>query len=267
MAERFGTGVQTGADGILLLEPDVVRRKKLELSGLRAVLKGRDVRRYDSQSGGSIVFPYSDDDGQWRLWSEFELRRHKALFAYLMSNKEQLAERRWFGKRRCGAVRGFLYGLMYLDDPWTFGRPHLLTPSLSHGAEFAVGRGDFFLTGTAGVTSVVLKAGIKENIPYLLSAMNLELLSKYVIEHSPVYQGQYHKFSKPYIEHVPVRRVDYASRAEVARHNRLVEWSARLAELYSERRTLRGNEERGDNQRQRLALEAEVDAKCSLFTV
>jgi restriction endonuclease TaqI-like protein len=110
---------------------------------------------------------------------------------------------------------------MYVDRPEAFASRHLLTPSLTKRASFAIDEGSLFATGTAGVVSVVLKAGIAESLEYVLAVLNSTLLTYYAVAHSPIFRGGYHKFSKGYIEDLPVRRIDPLLDADVAMHNSL----------------------------------------------
>ena len=41
-------------------------------------------------------------------------------------------------------------------------------------------------------------------VDYLLGLLNSDLLALYVVRHSPVYQGGYHKFSTQYLRGIPI---------------------------------------------------------------
>jgi hypothetical protein len=81
--------------------------------------------------------------------------------------------------------------MMYLDSFGSFAVPHILTPSLSNRSNFALGTGDLFVTGTAGVTSIIPEDNIGESILYLLGVLNSSTLSFYAVGHSPVFSGGY----------------------------------------------------------------------------
>ena len=88
------------------------------------------------------------------------------------------------------------------------------------------------MTGTAGVTSIIPKEGIKESILYLLGVLNSNLLSFYTISHSPVFSGGYFKFSSPYLKNIPIRRVDFTDPADVAHHDKMVGLVERMLALH-----------------------------------
>jgi hypothetical protein len=71
-------------------------------------------------------------------------------------------------------------------------------------ANFAIGDGSLFATGTAGVTGIVCKASNPFPIEYLIGLLNSELLALYTVSHSPIYQGGFHKFSAPYLRNIPI---------------------------------------------------------------
>jgi hypothetical protein len=76
LVSRFGTGVQTGADPIMLLTDEEVRDLGLEKEGLRRLLRGRDVRRYlVSANPQWVIFPYNDESGEFRILSRSELQQ------------------------------------------------------------------------------------------------------------------------------------------------------------------------------------------------
>lgn len=203
LVDRFATGVQTGADSILVISTAESRTLGLGTWLVRPFLKGRDVRRWrvDDQSR-RVVFPYRIVGGSFKLLSKTELESHPKLLAYLNRNKEALDKSIWFGKT-AKELSGAWYGLMYVEDAASFTAPHLLTPALAFSSQFALGNGSLFATGTAGVVGLVLRDDGTDP-RYLVGILNSSLLSYYITSHSPSYQGDFRKFSKPYLEHVPI---------------------------------------------------------------
>ena len=204
--ERFTAGVQSGADRILTLTTEQVQQLGLETELMRPLLRGRDVRAYglgiDSKQ---LIFPYQEAEDRFSLLSEDELRRFPKIWHYLNSHRQKLEARLWFGQDAM-ELSGAWYGLMYLQSPKYLHRPHLLTPALSNTANFALGDGTLFATGTAGVTGVSLKRDLDFPVEYLLGILNSDVLSLYAVSHSPIYQGGYHKFSTQYLQNIPVIR-------------------------------------------------------------
>jgi type I restriction-modification system DNA methylase subunit len=256
---RFGTGVQTGSDPVFLVDPDKARELGLEQHLLRPMLRGRDVRQYYVAGDHKVlVFPYKIVHDEFQILSEAELKQYPNTYRYLTGHREGLASRVWFGKT-AEQLSGKWYGLMYLDNQKYFAAPHLLTPSLSDKSNFAIGTGALFATGTAGVTSIVPAPDISEDRAYLLAILNSKLLSFYAISHSPVFSGEFYKFSSPYLRYLPIRRIEFDSSEDVAIHSRLIDLSHRAATLRQRRAGAQANDEAVVLERQISLVGAEID--------
>ncbi len=253
MTARFGTGVQSGADRVLMLDTATATRDGLETALLRSVLRGRDVRRYTiGEDPKVLVFPYKVQEGEFVVLPETALREYGRVYRFLVRNKGVLTERVWFDKGP-EELSGKWYGMMYLDSWRTFDAPHLLTPSLSDQANFALGKGQLFATGTAGVTSIVVASDVRENMRYLLGVLNSRVLSFYAIRHSPIFSGGFHKFSAPYLRKLPMRRIDFTVAEDVRQHDRIVELVQRMMDLQRD-----AHAARIPHERETLAREIQV---------
>ncbi len=207
----FGSGVQSGADRLLVVDAEVAKELGIEDKMLRTFLKGRDVRRYRiTASPQFLIFPYEVAQNEFVLLSEENLERHERAHSFLKQHKQDLSERVWFG-RDAKELSGKWYGMMYLDSYETFDSPHILTPSLSDRSNFSLGTGDIFATGTAGVTSIIFDDDIPEAMLYFLAVLNSRLISLHVTSHSPVFSGDYYKFSGPYLKETPIRRIHFTT--------------------------------------------------------
>ena len=256
---RFGTGVQTGADRLLTLDGLALKDKGLETQLLRPILRGRDVRRYViSPDPKLVIFPYKVQQNEFVLLSEPELQKHVNAYNLLFENKGNLAQRVWFGK---GAeeLSGKWYGMMYLDAYNSFVSPHLLTPSLSNRSNFALGSGDLFATGTAGVTSVILKSDITESILYILGLLNSSLMSFYSIGHSPVFSGGYYKFSSPYLKKLPIRRINFSIPNEKTKYAKMVKLVESMLDLHKKLAAAKVPAEKTRIQRQINTTDKQID--------
>ena len=203
IATGFGNGVQTGKDPLLFLTMGRARSLKLEKEYLRPIVRGKNIRNSEiTDSGEVVVFPYREVGDKYVVLTPSELTHAPWMEAYLKENEYALRQRKWFGKS-AEELTGQWWGLMFLDSPAAFRSLHLVTPSLSKAATFALAGEQLFPTGTAGVTGIRLPEGFDARP--LLAILNSPLVSTYALAHSPIYQGGFHKFSKPYIEHLPVR--------------------------------------------------------------
>ena len=229
----FGNGMQTGKDPILIVNRGQASSLKLEARYLRELVRGQDIRNGGlAPSERLVVFPYEENDGEYRVLTPSQLSRAPWLEAYLKANEAALRARKWFGKSPLD-LTGQWWGLMHLDNASAFSGRHLVTPSLSPKANYALGDGRLFPTGTAGVTSVELPADIDEHA--LLALLNSTLLSAYVLGHSPMYVGGFHKFSTRHIQNTPIRLPDDTVSKEI--------WD-RLGPLWRTRTSLPSGPER-----------------------
>src|SRR5262245_16929560 len=171
------------------------------------MLRGRDVRAFALNPDPRLVlFPYRDEGDKFVLLTPAELNQYPAAVEYLKKHRKRLSKRVWFDKS-ARELSGEWYGLMYVEARRKLTRTHLLTPSLSRACNFALGSGDLFATGTAGVTSLVLKKGGYDPL-FFLAVLNSSLVRAWVHGHSPVFQGGFRKFSGPYLQAVPIALPD-----------------------------------------------------------
>jgi hypothetical protein len=259
LVQRFGTGVQTGADRVLSLDRERANELKLEEDLIRPVFRGRDVRRYRLTSNPKVVvFPYLDNGNQYEIYDEKTLRsRYPNNHSYLLEHRDSLSKRIWFGKNAT-QLSGHWYGMMYLDSRGAFAKPHLLTPSLSDRSNFTLGNGTIFVTGTAGVTSVI-PADQDLHILYILGLLNSSLLSFYATHHSPVFQGGYYKFSAPYLKQLPIRTVDSSVKADKSRHDRMVSLVETMLALHKQLAAARTAADKTLIERQIAATDHQID--------
>lgn len=221
LVDRFGTGAQTGSDKLLTFDGPTAREAEFEKRLIVPLLRGRDVRAYSLNNRPKcMLFPYLASGENFTILTERELRTYPRTYAYLKANREALSKRVWF-KKTPTELSGAWYGYMYVEQRKYLARPHLLTPALSPVSNFALGNGALFATGTAGVTSLVLRdAGYSPE--FLLGILNSSVAGAWVRSHSPIFQGGYRKFSAPYLKDIPVPKLDMGTAKDRRRHDQLV---------------------------------------------
>lgn len=232
IVRRFGTGAQTGADKVMLISPEKLNDFKEESSLLRKMLRGRDVRRYSIASPlKNVIFPYKIKSENFEIIEENEIKKHKKIYKILESEKGRLSKRVWFGKNAV-QLSGKWYGFMYLDNYASFNVSQILTPSLSNKSNFTIGKDILFVTGTAGVTSIILK-DIPEDIKFILGLLNSKLIEFYILNHSPVFQGGYHKFSSNYLKKIPIKKLNLKDPSDKKIHEQVVKFVDKLLFFHS----------------------------------
>ncbi|MFZ0774034.1 MAG: N-6 DNA methylase [Candidatus Sulfotelmatobacter sp.] len=259
LTTRFGTGVQSGADRILTADQRMAKQSGFEASLLQRVFRGRDVRKYCTPPDPKLlIFPYTVKGDKFWILPESQLRKHRFIYSYLVRHRNELSRRIWFGKT-AEELSGKWYGMMYLDSHDAFSAPHLLTPSLSRESNFALSKGDLFATGTAGVTSVIPRHDLPEDIHFLLALLNSRLLSLYATNHSPVFSGGFYKFSAPYLKKIPIRRINFTESADRQSHDRIVELVKQI--IAAKKQLFRAKKESDKTlyQNKSAALERQID--------
>lgn len=256
---RFGTGLQTGSDKLLTLTPSEAKSRGLEDEVVTKLIRGRDIHAYslDAMSAKVAVFPYARHGSQFRLLTQNQLKQYPNAWRYLSERKTQLASRIWFGKS-AEALSGAWYGHMYVEQLQYLGLPHLLTPSLSKDCNFAIGSGDLFATGTAGVTSVIPKPS-DIALEYFLGVLNSSITRVWLHAHSPIFQGGFHKFSAPYLKQIPIAIPDTSTKEGRAQHERVVNAVKRTADCVYRLRGARSDGEHERAQRQLAVAKRLVD--------
>lgn len=232
LVEHFGHGVQSGADRLLVLGATEATKLKIEQALLTPILRGREVRRFvTARNTPSLLFPYSVKSGAYAPLTQSELARHPNANRYLLRHQKKLEQRRWFGASP-EEKSGHWYGMMHLDHWKYIKKPHIVTPALSDRSNFARNEARLFVTGTAGVTSIVLRDDVREDMRYLLGLLNSSVLNWYIVGASPVYRGGYYKFSAPYLRSCPIRMIDFAVPAETKMHDAVVQLVDELEAVY-----------------------------------
>lgn len=256
---RFGTGLQTGSDKLLTLTPSEAKSRGIEGAVQTRLIRGRDLRTYavDTESAKVAVFPYKRSDVKFELLTQAELKHYPNAWRYLSERKTELASRTWFDKS-AEALSGAWYGHMYVEQLQYLKLPHLLTPSLSKDCSFAVGSGDLFATGTAGVTSIIPKPS-DIALEYFLGVLNSSITRMWVHAHSPVFQGGFRKFSAPYLKQIPIALPDMTTSKGRERHKRVVDAVQRASDCVARLADNMADSERERAERQLAAARRVVD--------
>jgi hypothetical protein len=201
---RIATGIQTGADKILLVARS--RLDKLEPDLFRPILRGRDVKRYAPPAPAQHVFyPFHLGAGGARIMTENELSASPATLAYIRANEQALRKRVWYDKS-AEELTGAWYGLMYLGDPLWYAKPKLITPALSRVCNFTMDEtGLLFVTGTAGAYGLTLKQPFDDIDSYLyaLALLNSAVTRFCITLISPLFSGGFYKFNTQYLKRLP----------------------------------------------------------------
>jgi adenine-specific DNA methylase len=267
VAERMAQGIRTSANEVYVVDlledlgetvkvqskqlaTDVVLEKGL----LKEFLQGREIKAYQLlPSGKLLILPYIVKKGCARLVSESELaQRYPLTYSYLKANKKYLEQRE---KGRMSGPNW--YGYVYPKNIEVMASSKLLVPDIADRAAFAFDdAGHHALTSGYAVT---LKESLREKYEYVLGLLNSKLLSSYLKRISTPMRGGFFRYFTQYIEQLPIRTIDFADPADVARHDQMVALVARMLALHRQRQVARTPQEQNVLQAQIEATDRQID--------
>ena len=243
IADKIFQGLVTGADPVFIVvnqEDDsyyseaTQKNHFLERELLHPLCKGSlNVRRYNIDTiTKSIIFPYKIVDGKASLLTSKELaENYPNIWEYFKSNKARLEARengKWKHKN--------WYAFGRNQNLTEMSQEKILTPSIGDGACFTFDSEDLFYFmgsggGGGGGYGVTLKKDVDLSYLYVLGLLNSRLSTFYLKRISSTFRGGYIALNRQYIEKLPIRTIDPADPADVARHDRMVTLVEQMLDL------------------------------------
>lgn len=235
VTSRIFQGVITSADTVFLFkdydgtdDSSVTRVfsqqlqswNEVESAILKPVVRSGSIHRYRAESNAKVLLPYEVANSSARLFNPAELQRNYPLaWAYLNKNKAFL-EQRETGKFR--DEKWYRFGRSQNLGMWE--QPKLMVPYMITELASYLDAGDGFYfvnvtTGGYGITS-------RENagsLEYLCALLNSPLLDFYFKQISTNFVGGYFAANKQYIEHLPIRVINFADQGDKKRHAKIVD--------------------------------------------
>ena len=259
-------GTQTSADDVFVLDDCTLQGKyvigkskaldkevKVESNSVVPFLRGKDIRRYEPPlSSTYLICPYDIAESSFSLVKAHEMaQRYPLTFEYLQSCKVQL------GLREKGRFKGEnWYAFGYPKSMTLFQRPKIIVPDYNNTASFTYDtEGWYFKTGYG-----VLYSGSSLSVFYILGLLNSNLLFKYLLSIGTTLRGGYVRFWTQFIEHLPIRTIDFNDPTDKARHNRMVTMVEQMLQLHKRRQSAETDHECEMVQRQIDATDRQIDA-------
>ncbi|WP_332450659.1 Eco57I restriction-modification methylase domain-containing protein [Methanoculleus sp.] len=230
-------GTQTSAEDVFVLtncrvEGNFVKgmskasqeEVSVERGCIKRFLKGRQIRRYvHPESNISVICPYEITEDNFRLLPKNELvEKYPSTFEYLSKHKKMLAERE---KGRFKGDNWYAYG--YPKSMTLFQRNKIVCPFYDNKAAYSYDtEGYFFKTGYG-----IIPNDSEFSDYYLLGLLNSQLLFWYYKKVCTFLNSGYAHYMTQYIEQIPIRTIDPANPADVARHDRMVALVEQMLDL------------------------------------
>ncbi|MCW5554168.1 MAG: N-6 DNA methylase [Verrucomicrobiae bacterium] len=246
-------GSSTGDDEIFVFEGGTL---KVEKEIVREPLFASDFGRYRFSPAGKwkVIFPYVSENGEFRLYTEQELKRlFPRAYAYLHENQQGLKRRKqfkdWFGysaPRNLALHDQAQIAVPLLADRGLFA----LIPSQTRGQLCPMASGGFTIT---------LSKQCQLKAEYVLGLLNSKLLFWRLQGMSNLFRGGWITCTKQYFGELPIRTINFSDKADKAAHDRMVSLVETMLALHQQLAAARTPQERTALERQIAATDTQID--------
>ncbi len=246
-------GSSTGDDEIFVFEGGTL---KVEKEIVREPLFASDFGRYRFSPAckWKVIFPYVSENGEFRLYTEQELKRlFPRAYAYLHENQQALKRRKqfkeWFGysaPRNLALHDQAQIAVPLLADRGLFA----LIPSQTRGQLCPMASGGFTIT---------LSKRCQLKAEYVLGLLNSKLLFWRLQGMSNLFRGGWITCTKQYFGELPIRTINFSDKADTAAHDRMVALVKTMLALHQQLAAARTPQERIALERQIAATDTQID--------
>ncbi len=224
-------GTQTSADDVFVLEKctrkgryttgfsnSLDKKVKVETASTLPFLRGSEIRKYEPLMGTArLICPYEITESGCRLLNRHEMiEEFPEALAYLQENRKQLRTRE--GGRMAGTA---WYAFGYPKSMHLFQKPKIVVPDYNNAPSFTLDTQGFFFKTGYGIIPDPEKCNLSPL--YLLGLLNSPVLFQYLLTIGTTLRGGYVRFWTQFIEKLPIRPIDFSSKKDTARHDRMVE--------------------------------------------
>ena len=249
---QFFRGVTSGLNDAFIINSEtrkaLVRKNEANEELIKPLLGGEDVRRY-----------FIEDPGVWLIFARrgVDIDRYPAIREHLAKWKAELTPKK-SSSDKVGRKPGRYAWYEIQDDVAyfpIFDGPKIIFPDICKAPRFFLDRSGRYLANTAYCLGV--------DDPYLLGILNSRLfwfaISNLSIPFG-VRAGQYrYRLIYQYMEKVPIRVIDFNSKADKERHGRIVSLVEGMLELHQRLADAKTPADKDRLQRQIDATDQEID--------
>lgn len=256
-------GLQTSADSIYIVEEISPEKRGMvgvrDRDGNKWMLEREMIKPFLSHVTMSpfvqpdaahwLVFPYRIADDKATLISAAEMSRDfPNAWAYMMSYESELRNR---DSGRADNEKWF--GYVYRKNLTLFDTPKLIVQVISQNGRYAFDSKKLYFTGGGNGPYYGIRWAASDDshsIHYLQALLNSRLLDFYLRKVSSPFRGGYWSYGKRFIEQLPIHRVDFKKKADVSRHNRVVELAERMLALQEQLPNAKTDQDKAVGERQ-----------------
>jgi SAM-dependent methyltransferase len=246
-------GSSSGDDDVFMFERGTVQ---IEDGVVRTPVFASDFGRYWFAPSGKwdIIFPYALDDGEYRLMQEREFKgQFPRAYAYLRGKEQALRRRKQFKEWYAySAPRNLLLhdeaqiAVPLLADKGLFARiPERLRSQLCPMA--------------SGGFTIAISKECRMKPEFVLGLLNSKLLFWRLRRMSNVFRGGWITCTKQYFAELPIHDIDFAEKADEARHDRIVSLVDSMVAVRNQLAAARSVAQKAVLQRQIDSTDREID--------
>lgn len=271
MADRIYQGLVTGGDSVYLFRKSRPSREQgftevyseqlkewmiLESSILKPVVRSGNIRRYWANPTHLLLFPYSSGQKQAQLLTPEEMTSlYPLAWNYLNLNRTVL-EARDRGKLKGKAW--YRYSRTQNIGMWEQSKlmiPYMITELAAY---LDKSEGLYFSNVTTGGYGLTTRESTV-TLAYLCGLLNSRLLDFCLKEVSSNFRSGYFAANKQFIEQLPIRTIDFANKADRAKHDRMVTLVEQMLTLHKQLLAANTAHEKTAIQRQIDALDKMIN--------
>lgn len=227
----IAVGLQTSADPIYIIQPieETETAYTFEKSGTRYQVEKAICKPclYDLSFGlydtvkpnAQLLFPYTVEDNKAEIFSEdYFQEKFPLAWSYLSNFKEKLSKRSINGSKE---PKWYQYGRSQSLTRF-HNTKKLIWPVLSTGPGYVLDEQNMQFTGGGNGPYYSLFTNSRYALHYILGILSHPLFEALVKAGASEFRGAYYSHGKQFIEHIPIRNIDFTNPTEEKLHDELV---------------------------------------------
>ena len=196
LSDRIFQGISSGKDEVFYIDNNTINELDLEREIIHPILKGKDVKRFESKwSGMYVIYPYY----QGEVISENELKdKYKEIYKYLTNNRNKLTGRSYFDKSN-----KLWYELWNQRNDTYFNQVKIITAEINKENNFTIDRDGYY--GNTKIYSIILKDKNINNYYYILGILNSNLMNYFYRSITVPKAGGFYAYKTQFIKQIPIK--------------------------------------------------------------
>lgn len=212
---HIGTGIQTGRDGVFVVNSDIINSNKIEKESLKRWIKNGDIDRYSITDNDLYVINGRID---------FDITKYKHVTNYLESHKKDLSTRYEYIKKKCN-----LYQWSTVRELSLFNlNKKIICPYKADENRFCLIEDEIYFS--KDVYQLIKLDNIKEDYEYFLALLNSNLLEFYFKRYAKKMGSIVEFYAEPLLE-MPLRRIDFNLKSDKQIYEQIIELVPKINKL------------------------------------